>query len=730
MLDKRFQLGGLQVGGPRTSQNTARFRVANNVYQTRDDYMVPRADNVSYTTGYTGATKTLGVFRYKDKPFVLGTDGTKYLGFYESTAQIPSSALPGPYGSLGPQAVEKLGNLYFNFPQHGLFKYDGFQFYRAGTPLPYGQVLEASAPIAFYVRLIQHHIDQQGNVVSSGYTETPARYSSGTDITVRTDKGATDYFAGERPKLELASEANNYLAHYIKVVTWALVSGNTYKLTTGGDHKVAHGEYLLWKVSTITDAGVTYRAVAYQVITSDATSVTVGNPRYIDNEGSWKNLTNTVPFHPDDGDYLAHYWISVWTSTVATGNYVLQDVIPSCYESNSSKTFAVTFANANVGNFVGTAFNLEGNLGDIYDVTSSKMVFPVTGDYKPTSFSTYGDMGLVSYSNEIYYSDVSLGGSFEMTSGLSFIAVGEGDDGNIQSIAGTSDFLLVSRQFKNYYVSGSLPTANYRVSEITQTSLGAYSNESSIAVNDKVIFFNKQGIWALYSGGRCEEVSTFIKGLFSDFSSTVSFSEEAYFNLDSYPTFASTTAGFFVRPRLDVNRNLLVFAIADAGQGRALVLNLNNGEFYTWSSLTTAGSDFQDICFIDGRYYLTKNAPGAIGISKEDVTVFTYIATDPARLDTTWFTANEPSLEKKLQQLKVWGLLQSPMEVNHCIDWMDSTLVSDGVYTTPIPELFSHKRQLKPANFQSVSVSMKFGGKFQIEGIEIQFAEFQQGMKR
>lgn len=732
MLDKRLQLGGLQVGGPRTIQNPARFRVANNVYQTRDDYMVPRADNDAYQLGYTGSTKIMSLARYKDKPFVLGFDGTKYLSYYESNAKIPGADLPVPYGSLGPQAMEKLGNLYLNFPHAGLYKYDGYHIYRAGTPLPYAQVLDGTAPIAFYVRLIQHHIDQQGNIINSGYTETPAKYTTGTDITVRTDKGALDSFAEERSAIEVAKLSNGFMANYIKVTNWALVSGNTYTLTTGGDHNVIDGQYLMWSTNLISDAGKFYRGVAYKVISHTATTVTVGSPRYIAQDGSWNDLTATVSFHPSTGDYLAHYWISVWTCTNSTGNYVLQSIVPSCYESNNNHTFTVSFANANSGSFSATAFNLEGNLGDIYDVTSSKIVFPITESYKPLSFSNYGDLGLISYSNEIYHSDVSLGGAFEMTTGISFIVVGEGDDGDVQTVCGTSDFLLVSRKYKNYYLSGNIPTANYRVSEITQTSLGAYSNESSIAVNDKVFFVNKQGVWALYSGGRCEEVSEFIRGLFSDFSSTVSFSEESFFDLDLYPTYADSAPGYWIRPRLDVNRNLLAFVVSGAGTGKALILNLNNGEFYTWGSMVidVPGADVEDMVFIDGFYYVTRNGVGTWGVGKENKSNFNYAANANPRLDTTWFTAGEPSLEKKLQQLKIWGVIQSDVFISHVLDWQESTLVSDGTYIMPDVALFSHKRQLAPANFQAVSVSMKFNGKFQIEGLEIQFEALQQGMKR
>lgn len=192
MLDKRLTLGGLQVGGYRTMQNSARFRVANNVYQTRDGYFVPRADTEVHSASYLGSTKIEKISRYDSNPFVLATDGSKLIPFDENSALVPSTDIPLTYGSLGIQSREKLGNLYLNIPHKGLFKYDGFQMYRAGTPLPHCDFQSFSSPYTeAYVRVIQHHIDQQGNIVNSGYRERLVRINDSNEIIIRTDKAAS-----------------------------------------------------------------------------------------------------------------------------------------------------------------------------------------------------------------------------------------------------------------------------------------------------------------------------------------------------------------------------------------------------------------------------------------------------------------------------------------------------------------------------------------------------------
>ena len=357
--------------------------------------------------------------------------------------------------------------------------------------------------------------------------------------------------------------------------------------------------------------------------------------------------------------------------------------------------------------------------------------------------TTYDDNLLLSYDEVIYYSDKSLGGAFEMTTGASSALIGEGGDGRIQSVCGSAGFLLVSRQYKNYYVTGNLVTANYAVQVIDKTSLGVYSNESCIDVDGKIIFLNKQGIWALYSGARCEEISVNIRGFFDTFSTSISFGEEAYFDLDSYPTYgdAGIPSDEWIRVKLDVQRNLLFFVIKGDGLGRALVLNLSNGEFYTWSGLiqnylTSGVYDFKDICFINGQYYALGNRGTNFGVFQEKKNgpfPYVYDGDHKPRLYRTWSTAGEPSLEKKLNQVKFFGVCTAPVSFSHWLDWDTSETIVDGAYNNETNSYYSHKKRLTPANFLSVSVGMEIdydSNDFQIESMELEFQPFQEGMKR
>lgn len=753
-------------------QNSARFRVANNVFQTRDDYMIPRYHGAQYLAQdkFTEAERVVGLTRYKDKPFTVAIDNESGYIFYDKDGnKIPQPEItPGSmcdvgYNliSSGPQYVEKLGNLYIGLPFNRLYKYDGAQVYRAGVPLPYFSCAQRDDAGATYVRVLQHHLDFQGNNVYSGYIQFRATPDGSNNIILRTDRLATDIVGATsvepvaRPVWEQFD--GTYDEFYFRSSAGVVNSGlNEIVLTTGGNHKVGVGAYLLispqYQPTSVTSLPDSY-GIAMRVKAVSGTTVTLDllNARYLDRNREWQfgNILSTALLLNSLPEGV-NYWLSVWTSNAATAAYVFKGVCPAAYRSTTSQTFTIGVASPTIA-AIGSenlTWVVAPIMGDFYDVTSEKGVLPTSfqGSSINSCFSTYGDLMLMSYLNEIYFSDTTLGGSFEMVNGLSFILVGEGDDGNIQTVCGTSDFMLISRQYKNYYLTGTLQTANYRVSEISETSLGAYSNESSLAVNDKIIFFNKQGIWAVYTGGRCEEVSYNIRGFFDNFSGTTAFDEEAYFDLSSFPTYA-TYYGIlpdlyskWIRLRVDVNRNLLAFLIKGAdGMGQVLVLNLNNGEFYTWSGLTQAfpfvgTPNMCDMCFVNGDYYVTVNY-NTRAVYVENKTIprpIDYMTgVYRPRLKSTWFTAGEPSLEKKTKQVKMWGIIKGIVAIKHALDWTRTQSVDDGSYTSTDDELFSHKKRMDSSNALACSVDLEFSGdRFELEGLELEFEPFQMGMKR
>jgi hypothetical protein len=163
--------------------------------------------------------------------------------------------------------------------------------------------------------------------------------------------------------------------------------------------------------------------------------------------------------------------------------------------------------------------------------------------------------------------------------------------------------------------------------------------------------------------------------------------------------------------------------IRGAGGGRALVVNLNNGEITTWSSF--APLTFSDCAFYDdGRYAMADFNT----ITREALNDFSYPF--PIILSPTWLTAGEPSLEKKVKQVKMWGIVNGTVTVTQFKDW-NTTAETVGTYSNANNVLFSHKRRLNSTNSQAASVGLTFAGtRLELEGLEIEFEPFQMGMKR
>jgi len=747
MLDKKLTLGGLQVGGPRTLQNSARFRVANNVYQTLDGQMIPRFGKKAYSTLPAGVSPVNSKI-FHGLPFVICTDDVtgEYRTFYgnplvETVNTINPDGLFYPDSALGVQFTEKNNTLYFNIPIIGIFKFDGIHVQRAGVPTSYGSPGSPGEPSGgtlsnFFVRFMQLNVDYQGNVVYSGYTQGEFDHQNSFDI-----EGVDDIIFGPGavifgvwntlPDKRYSWDKTNagfidFYYHLAGGTSPTLVSGEWEVDLDPGNYNLKEGCWVQW-IGTLPGAlAASLQAIKIDRLDGDTAYCT--KMKLFDGE-TWASEQDIIDvnFVPD---FATSQWITVWSSDQATGNYVFKNYLGK-YETKT-----VDFSSPTVPSFIDDgvedAFNIAGNMGDIIDVTTEKRPFPGVDSEYSHAMTVYGELLCASGTNVVYFNDTSLGGSFEMVNGLSFITAGDSSDGPIQSICGTSRFLLVSRQFKNFYISGNLPTANYAVNPAAATSLGAYSNETSIAINDSVFFLNKTGLWVMYSGGKCEQVSQNIPGLFSTFSDTTSYVEEAKWSIDEFDTHAGLWAtgesDKWIKLRYDNCRNMLLILIRGGDdRGNALALNISNGEFYTWDKLASDGEVFNDLDFMEGFYYMTDGA--VISKEEKEDASFKYAYGD-AELITTWLTAGEPSFEKKVNQLKIFGRILGDLTISHYVDWKDSAAGS-AEYSNSDADTFSHKKRIESINALAASIGVVFSGtKFEIEGMEIEFSPLQQGMKR
>jgi hypothetical protein len=113
-------------------------------------------------------------------------------------------------------------------------------------------------------------------------------------------------------------------------------------------------------------------------------------------------------------------------------------------------------------------------------------------------------------------------------------------------------------------------------------------------------------------------------------------------------------------------------------------------------------------------------------------------------LYTAWLSAGEPSLEKELLQLKIFGRVAKnanggDLKIRHYKDWDIQTLITDTIYSSTVvaslenQTQYSHKKRLNSDKCLAASVGIETNGylsDFELDSLEVEFNEIQMGMKR
>jgi len=471
--------------------------------------------------------------------------------------------------------------------------------------------------------------------------------------------------------------------------------------------------------------------------------------------------------------------ITIWASPTQNGVYFFQGIRPVFPKNANPVSVTIipnvaipatpTAANASPAwgnNIIDTALILN----DIYDVNTtglspnSNTDNQFGGNWYVAFYcmTVYQDCLLLANDELIWFSNTATAGTFEQLAASNFLKVGDTEFGRITSICGTSDFLIVCRERKVYYVNGNIATGNYRVQEISECEIGAWSNVSTFLVKDTVIMVTAIGVFQISDGGRCVKISENCPKNFS-FYDSMNVNEDVVFRLEGTialpktPTDNPALGYTGIEIAYDEYRDLLVIMQRKPGNP-CLVIHMKNGEFYEWEGIYNPllpASYGNCLTFIDGNYYVGGinntvdfvNPPLIFSqILKENKLIdLSYILYSPVKLYTSWLTAGEPSLEKALLQLKMFGRFQSDgttssINVAHYKDWDFSTKITNAQYF-PIntsaslnsQTQYSHKKRLNSDKVLSASVGFEITSpkvSFELESIEVEFNPIQQGMKK
>ena len=782
-LGKMLNLGGIDNRPPKANQTMGRFRVARNVYPTPDGRIIPRYDYATPVSQPSRVKAYHHITQYDTSALsVLSRDvantgaTTEFLQWYLNTSLIPQAGLidASPFDTLANDtnnsisSYRKNNTTYFQNPYTGcLSKYDGVQIWPAGCPQPIISSTGIDVAGPRYVKAIQHTTDFDNNDVWSESVEYPILAATGS-VDVRVDGGATNMIilpGGEEiSPNNVISETSLPRLYFVGTASYN-AGTQDYSITTTDTNITSNmfvGAYVVCGINqTLTPAvfngGDTALAFAMKVKSVSPLVLDALNIRYLDNNREWQIEAGPSITVGASIAYGTQTFLSFWVAASRTGIYYYKNFTPSFPYSLTSYTVTVT-TTPDTSAAIKSDENIivmGPQLNKIYDVNTRKLspnsAYPFglnQGFYCMTNFQ---DLMLLASDDLIWFSDPTLGGSYEQLNTSSFIRVGDTEYGRITSICGTQDFLMVSRERKNYYVTGNITTGNYRVQEVIEAEIGAWSNVASINIKDSVIFLTALGVYQIVAGGKATNLSATCPKNFATYDA-MSINEDVSFRMTGFVSDISNITVDGLSVAYDEYRELLVFMKKGVVNNPCFVLHAKTGECYEWDGMVTGITNTYANCiaFIQAEYYLGQIDTSATGYSAEynveDSSVaLNYPIANPVKLYTSWLTAGEPSLEKSLLQLKLFGRVQSNASVSsikvcHYRDWDINTKITNVTYYPQNRALslnnqvqYSHKQRLNSDKVLAASVGIEMNTAsvtFEIESFEVEFNSIQVGMKK
>ena len=776
-----LNLGGIDNRPPKANQSMGRFRVARNVQPTPDGRIIPRYD----WDGPSGMPVRVRAYHHMtqyngDALSVVSRDyantgaGTEVYQIYRNTTLVAGSPAGSPFQTLtqdinnSPQSYRKNDTTYFMLPEFSgnnatLTKYDGVQMWNMGVRQPVISTTSVDGS-TYFVRTLQHHIDFDNNEPMSEYVEFGTVTAS--PITIDGAGGFVTNMVGDgratAPQGIITVTGKQPI--YFRGTSAYNAGTQDYTITTTDTNisTLNIGEYLMidWAVTGANLAAASLQGyglalkvksfVAGVSVTLDAT-----NSKYLNLNREWTSVAAALTGLGAGITMGTQTFFSFWRGQTQTSLFYYCGFAPSF--PHSSVTFPISvdttpLTSAELGS-QDNIITLGPILNDIYDVTSRKLspnsIYPFGLSYGFYCMTNFQDLMLLASDDLIWISDPTLGGNYEQLNTSKFIRVGDTEYGRITSICGTQDFLVVCRERKNYYVTGNITTGNYRVQEIIEAEIGAWSNVCSVNVKDSVIFLTALGVYQVVSGGKASPLSELCPKNFATYDPN-SINEDVSFRMTGFVSDINNASIDGLSVAYDEFRELLVFMKKGVVNNPALVLHTKTGEFYEWDGLVTGITNTYANCitFIQAEWYLGQIVPAAGNaayVVEDSSLIPSYPLTNPVKLYSTWLTAGEPSLEKELLQLKLFGKVKSngttsSISVCNYKDWDISTKITNAEYYPKDTSLsisnqiqYSHKKRLNSDKVLSASVGIEIttaNVSFEIESFEVEFNPIQKGMKK
>lgn len=786
MLGKILKIGGLENIPPKTSQNTDSLRQGVNVIPSNNDTLIPRYDweapsgqeidirNVEIIANYDGQPLRIQDHGNPTAPFLELDKSKMFLGNTLVPKNCYTGLVSSDYELLPSQAMRsyRVNNTVYFLGYGGAFtKYDGVEWGYAGVPQPIFGTDDYLAAGTRFIRVVQHTYDFDRNEPVSEYVQFTTNSIS---LTLQTN----NYLAGGyislpanltnvQPKDVYSSKTNS--GNYF--IGTAAFSGADLVVTTTDTNisteRIGSYVFLAGTQSEMVTMGFTegQRSIALKVKSIGVGTITLSgtDAKILTLNREWESTTVSGGTFSAAVKYGTRTFFTVWEALSETGLYYFRAIHPSFPDSIAATTVAparvqvaTTAVATSTAGSADTMFLMSPILNSWYAVNSRKVSPNYYGYFGNETFqesfycmTKYQGQILLANDNFVYFSDTTLGGWIEQFNSANVLLVGDKEYGRITCIEATNDFLLVCRERRNYYVTGNIATGNYRIQELSDTPVGAWCANSAFSIDQAIIFLTSVGVYRVGVGGNCSKVSESFTKNFNAFDS-LSLNENITFLMTGTVSDLNVS-GSGISVNYDAYRNLLVFMKRETGNP-CLVVSPKSGNFYEWSGMLTGYPNVFANCiqFIAGAYYL-----GGVDISESPYTrsalyvvenktlLRSYLTTHPAKIFTTWLTNGEPSLEKEILQLKIFGRISATstygLKIKHYKDWNINTLVTDTEYfpqtTAAINSQiqYSHKKRLNSDKCLAVSIGIEaahYTVDFEIESLEVEFNSIQIGVKK
>lgn len=363
-----------------------------------------------------------------------------------------------------------------------IFKYDGYNVYRAGVPKVEVNSITPAGAGAYYFRLAFFFRDAQLNIHWGDYYQTDTTY------------GATTVF-----NIDSLKSTQFYYNYGVVNGNQTIDSGNL-DLTVDAGHRYQAGDAVI----ALTGTPFVPKVLVVESVTATEvtfTSASVGGDSFF--------FTNNY-----DAELLTRWTVGIFRSSNADYGY---EIYSTDVVFNSTTTTNIT----PISFTAGTGTPME----EVYGDPSIVKGLPPKCKYLTVHNNQLILMNKVREDestdlnsveeDSIFWNDLGIGSSVETFPPLNVETVGKTNEGGIVGGFSNTESLAILKGRQVYNLTGTLQNRAFRIRNSLSTGVGCVSNQSIAEYRGGCIFVSSKGIYWV-AGGEPIEISDSIEPIFSD----------------------------------------------------------------------------------------------------------------------------------------------------------------------------------------------------------------------